>query len=144
MSVLVPALAPPLTHGVAPLVGPQTENATEPVTVPLGPVRVAWSVMDVTPTVAVVELTCVTIAGSGRMPEAFRARSWAPQLKLQESRAMWYGEPLIAEAEWPWPQSIDEPMCPAQASTAFVELVVKLIVSVLFVLELVGAQPERP
>ena len=32
---------------------------------------------------------------------------------------MWYGEPLIAEAEWPWPQSIDVPMCPPQASTGF-------------------------
>src|SRR4051794_39979925 len=140
MSVFVPALAPPLRHGVAPLVGPQTENATEPVTVPLGPVRVAWSVTDVTPTVAVVELTCVTTVGSGRMPEAFMARSWAPQLKLQESRAMWYGEPPIAEAEWPSPQSIDDPTCPPQASTGFGELVVKLIVIVLSVFALVGAQ----
>src|SRR5262245_13158161 len=89
LSVLVPAAAPPLTQGVALPVGPQTKNATEPVTVPFGPVRVAWSVIDVTPTVAVVELTCVTMVGSGKTPEALRARSCAPQLKLQESSAMW-------------------------------------------------------
>ena len=140
----MPALVPALTHGVAPTVGPQTEKATEPVTVPFGPVRVAWSVMDVTPTVAVVELTCVTIVGSGRIPDAFMARSWAPQLKLQESKAMWYGEPPIADAEWPWPQSIDDPTCPPQARTGFGVFAVKLIVSVLSVFALVGAQPERP
>ena len=75
LKVLVPADAPPLTQGVALPVGPQTKNATVPVTVPFGPVSVAVSVMDVTPTTAVVLLTCVTIAGSGKTPEAFNARS---------------------------------------------------------------------
>jgi hypothetical protein len=40
-------------------------------------------------TMAVVPLTWVTMVGSGRTPDAFSARSCAPQLKLQLSRAMW-------------------------------------------------------
>src|SRR5262249_24766193 len=95
-------------------------------------------------TVAVVELTWVTMAGSGRTPEALRARSCAPQLKLQESSAMWYGEPLIAEAEWPWPQSIDDAMRPPHARAGFRVFAVNWIVIVLLVLALVGAQPDRP
>ena len=75
LKVFVPADAPPLTHGVALPVGPQTKKATDPVTVPFGPVRVAVSVMEVWLTIAVVALTCVTIVGSGRTPEAFKARS---------------------------------------------------------------------
>ena len=89
LSVLVPPEAPPLTQGVAPPVGPQTRKATEPVTVPFGPVRVAKSVIEVWFTTAVVALTWVAIIGSGRTPEALSARSCAPQLKLQESRPMW-------------------------------------------------------
>ena len=71
----MPAEAPPLTQGVALPVGPQTKKATEPVTVPFGPVRVARSLIEVWPTIAVVALTCVTIVGSGKTPEAFKARS---------------------------------------------------------------------
>src|SRR5215470_14349314 len=146
LSVFVPALVPPVRHGVALAVGPQTKNATEPVGAgcPFGPVSVAVSVMEVRPTVAAVELTWVTMVGSGNTPEALRALSCAPQLKLQESSAMWYGEPLIAEAEWPAPQSIDDPMWPPHASTGFGTLEVKLIVIVLFVFALVGAQPASP
>jgi hypothetical protein len=89
LRVFVPADVPPLTQGVAPPVGPQTKKATEPVTVPFGPVRVAKSVIEVWLTMAVVALTCVTIVGSGRTPEALSARSCAPQLKgLQESSAI--------------------------------------------------------
>jgi hypothetical protein len=84
----VPAEAPPLTHGVALPVGPQTKKATDPVTVPFGPVRVARSVIEVWLTTAVVPLTWVVIVGSGRTPEAWSARSCAPQLKLHESRAI--------------------------------------------------------
>jgi len=56
-------------------VGPQTKNATEPVTVPLGPVRVALSVIEVWSTTALVALTCVTIVGIGRTPDALSERS---------------------------------------------------------------------
>ena len=57
LRVFVPAGVPPLTHGVALPVGPQTKKATVPVTVPLGPVSVARSVIEVWLTIAVVLLT---------------------------------------------------------------------------------------
>ena len=75
---------------------------TVPVTVggvlPL-PVSVALSVT-CPPMPMLAELTCVVIVGSGKTPLALSARSWAPQLNsVQASRAMWYGEPPIDEAE---------------------------------------------
>ncbi len=65
-----PRSVPPLTHGVALPVGPQTKKSTDPVTVPFGPVRVAVSVMVSRLTTAVVLLTWVEMVGSGRTPEA--------------------------------------------------------------------------
>jgi len=61
------------------------KKATDPVTVPLGPVRVAVSVIEVWPTMAVVLLTWVVIVGIGKTADALSERSWEPQPKLQES-----------------------------------------------------------
>src|SRR5262245_44461162 len=54
-------------------------------------------------------------------------RSWLPPLPSRLIRRMWYGEPEIAVAELPGPQSARVEMWPPQAITTFAEAAVKVI-----------------
>src|SRR5690349_12570324 len=55
-------------------------------------------------------------------------RSWLPPLPSRATRRMWYGEPVMAMAELPAPQSVRVAICPPQARTGFATLAVKVIV----------------
>ncbi len=55
-------------------------------------------------------------------------RSWLPPEPSRSIKRVWYGEPGIATAEFPEPQSARVAMCPLQASTGFATVAVKVIV----------------
>src|SRR5262245_26089544 len=56
-------------------------------------------------------------------------RSWFPPEPSRSINLVWYGDPGIATAELPSPQSARVAMCPPHASTGFATFAVKLIVS---------------
>src|SRR5579859_2522406 len=107
----------PVPCGQPVVVFEQSWNCTVPVTVPAEPVSVAVSVSE-PPTLIEVLLTWVATAGGAATAFAISARSWLPSpVVSMESWAMWYGEPLMALAELPTPQSSADAMCPPQART---------------------------
>jgi hypothetical protein len=111
--------------------GPQTKNLTLPVTGPFEPERVAVSVTVPCPDVIWPTLAWVVKrAGIGRIPDAFSERSWLPScVSSSVSKRMWYGEPEIALALLPAPQSICEAMCPPQASRTVGLVAVKVTIT---------------
>jgi hypothetical protein len=113
--------------------GPQTKNLTVPVTGPFAPERVAVSVTVpcAEPDLAHARLRCEN--GRDRQdPDAFNERSWLPSWASSSvSKRMWYGEPEIALALLPAPQSICEAMCPPQAITTVGSVAVKLTITAL-------------
>src|SRR5437660_5804030 len=124
-----PTGVPPAVQSGLEAAGPQTKNLTVPVTAPFEPDRVAVSVTD-WPSVIWPELAWVVkTAGTGRIAAAFSERSWLPPDPSRSSRRMWYGEPEIAPALLPAPQSIWEAMWPPQATRAVALVAVKLMVT---------------
>src|SRR3954471_6331446 len=65
-------------------------------------------------------------------------RSWLPPDPSRSRSRVWYGEPEIATAELPRPQSLRVAMWPPHASTGFATLAVKLITM------LADLSPENP
>src|SRR5437773_4904717 len=109
--------------------GPQTKNLTEPLTGPFEPESVDVSVTDWLMTTELLLTVVSKVAGIGRIEAAASERSWFPPLPSSEIRRMWYGEPGIAPALLPRPQSICEPTWPPQASTTVAFEAVNLIVT---------------
>ena len=101
---------PDVQSGLEPTFGPQTKNLTEPLTGPFAPERVAVSVTDWPVTTELLLAVVSKFAGIGRIDAAASERSWLPPLPSSEISRMWYGEPGIAPALEPRPQSICDAM----------------------------------
>src|SRR5438874_12327505 len=101
--------------------------------------KVAGSVGDPEPTPLVVlakpnvtaplPMFFTIVTDDGKMTASLESdRSWLPPLPSMSSSRMWYGEPVIATADAPDPQSGRVAMWPPQARTGVATLVVKVSV----------------